>query len=104
MEWSDNPELVRAHLTGDIPDLEAFTYLEELVDPNTGKPMRQEVALNLRPGDAVWIDDKWWIVQQHSVSMMEPASVTMNLQAVNEPHFGKVMLATLTRRFYFDPR
>lgn len=103
MEWSDNPELVRAHLAGDIPDLEAFTYLEELVDPDTGEPMRREVALNLRPGDAIWINENWWIVIQHSINMNNPASVTMNLRSRDDSHFGKVVLTAPTRRYPYDP-
>jgi hypothetical protein len=29
VEWGDNPEIVRSHLTGEDPDLEMFTRLEE---------------------------------------------------------------------------
>lgn len=32
--WSENPEIVRAHIMGDDPNLEAFAYLEEPIPEN----------------------------------------------------------------------
>jgi hypothetical protein len=66
---------------------------------------QEEIALNLRPGDAIKLDnDLWWTVTDHSVDMSKPAPISMHLQSRADPEFRDMLICNLTQRFCYEPR